>query len=120
MAASSGIGTEEAALGGDGIAHAGGVGLGAVDGLGHDLHADQLPAVAGHREADGAHAAVEVQQRRRPGSSWAYCGGDAVQALGSQRVDLIEGEGAEADGHAAEGVLDVARAIEGHGSPRRG
>ena len=109
----AGIGTEEAALGGDGIAHPGGIGFGTVDGLGNDLHADQLTAVAGHREADGAHAAVEIEQdivRLKLG----VFGSDAVEALGSQRVDLIEGEGAEADGHAAEGVLDAARAIEGH------
>ena len=58
----SGIGAEKAALGGYGLAHAGGVGLGALDGLRHDLHTDQFPALLGHRKADGAHAAVEIQQ----------------------------------------------------------
>ena len=44
----AGVSAEEAALGGDGVAHAGGVGLGAVDGLGDDLHADELAATVHH------------------------------------------------------------------------
>lgn len=35
------VGAEEAASGGDGFTHAGRVGLGAVDGFGDDLHADE-------------------------------------------------------------------------------
>ena len=59
----AGVGAEKAALGGDGVAHAGGIGLGAFNRFWHDLHAHQLPAVVYHRKADGAHAAVEVQQQ---------------------------------------------------------
>ena len=59
----TGIGAEEAALCGYGITHAGSIGLGAFDGLRHDLHADELPAMVCHGQANGAHAAVEIQQQ---------------------------------------------------------
>ena len=86
------IGAEEAAFGGNSAAHAGGVGLGALNGFGDDLHADELAAAVCHREADGAHAAVEVEQevlRLELG----VVGGDAVQPLGGEGVDLIERQG---------------------------
>lgn len=108
------IGAEEAAFGGNSAAHAGGVGLGALNGFGDDLHADELAATVCHREADGAHAAVEVEQevlRLELG----VVGGDAVQPLGGESVDLIERQGAEPDRDAAEGVLDEAGAGKGVG-----
>ena len=108
------IGAEEAAFGGNSAAHAGGVGLGALNGFGDDLHADELAAAVCHREADGAHAAVEVEQevlRLELG----VVGGDAVQPLGGESVDLIERQGAEPDRDAAEGVLDEAGAGKGMG-----
>ena len=110
----TGVGAEEAALGGDGVAHPGGVGLGAVNSLRHDLHADELPAAVGHRETDGTHAAVEVEQNVR-GFQLGILGSDAVEPLSGQCVDLIEGEGAESDRHTAKSILDVARAVERDG-----
>lgn len=110
----TGVGAEEAALSGDGVAHPGGVGPGAVNSFGHDLHADELTAAVGHGETDGTHAAVEVEQNVR----WfqlGVLGSDAVEPLSGQCVDLIEGEGAESDRHTAESILDVARAVEGDG-----
>lgn len=111
---STGVGAEKAALGGDGVAHPGGICLSAFNRFWYDLHPHQLPAVVYHRKADGAHAAVEVEQdivRLKLG----VFGSDAVEALGSQRVDLIEGEGAESDRHTAKSILDVARAVERDG-----
>ena len=110
----TGVGAEEAALGGDGVAHPGGVGLGTVNSLRHDLHADELPAAVGHRETDGTHAAVEVEQNVR-GFQLGVLGSDAVEPLSGQCVDLIEGEGAESDRHTAKSILDVARAVERDG-----
>ena len=110
----TGVGAEEAALGGDGVAHPGGVGLGAVNSLRHDLHADELPAAVGHGETDGTHAAVEVEQNVR-GFQLGVLGSDAVEPLSGQCVDLIEGEGAESDRHTAKSILDVARAVERDG-----
>ena len=77
------VGAEEAASGGDGFAHAGRVGLGAVDGFGDDLHADERAAAVHHRKADGAHAAVEVQQKVVRLELSVFCG-DAVKPLGGE------------------------------------
>lgn len=46
---------------------AGGVGLGVLDGGGNDLGADGFPSPAGQDQGDGPDAAVEVQDRLRPG-----------------------------------------------------
>ena len=108
------VGAEEAASGGDGFAHAGRVGLGAVDGFGDDLHADERAAAVHHRKADGAHAAVEVQQKIIRLELNVF-GGDAVKPLGGEGVDLIERQGAKPHRNAAEGVLDEAGAAEGVG-----
>ena len=110
----TGVGAEEAALGGDGVAHPGGVGPGAVNSLRHDLHADELTAAVSHGETDGTHAAVEVEQNVR-GLQLGVLGSDAVEPLSGQRVDLIEGEGAESDRHTAESILDIARTVERDG-----
>ena len=107
----SGIGTEKAALGSHGFAHAGSVGLGALDGLRHDLYADQLPALTCHGKADGAHAAVEIQQRVVRGQL-RVLRSNAVQPLGGKRVDLIEGQWSQPHRHAAKRVLNVARAVQ--------
>ena len=109
-----GIGAEKAALCGYSIPHAGGVGLGAVDGFGHDLHAHQLPAAVGHGQADGAHAAVEVQQRVIRGQL-RVLRGNAVKPLGGSGVDLIEGQRPQLHRYAAQGVLNKARAVQGTG-----
>ena len=107
----SGIGTEKAALGGYGLAYAGSVGLGTLDGLRHDLYTDQLPALIGHGKADGAHAAVEIQQRVVRGQL-RVLRGNAVQPLGGKRVDLIEGQRPQPHRYAAKRVLNVARAVQ--------
>ena len=106
---SAGVGAEKAALGGDG-----GICLSAFNRFWYDLHTHQLPAVVYHRKADGAHAAVEVQQQVVRGEL-GILGRDAVELLSGQCVDLIERQGAQPDGDAAEGVFEVARAIQGGG-----
>ena len=109
-----GVGTEEAALCGHSIPHAGGVGLGALDGFGHDLHAHQLPAPSHHGQADGTHAAVEVQQQVIRGQLGVLCG-NAVQPLGGQRVHLVERQRPQLHRNPAERIFDVARPVQGVG-----
>ena len=108
---SAGVGAEKAALGGDGVAHPSGICLSAFNRFWYDLHTHQLPAVVYHRKADGAHAAVEVQQQVVRGEL-GILGRDAVELLSGQCVDLIERQGAQPDGDAAEGVFEVARTIQ--------
>lgn len=108
------VGAEEATSGGNGFAHAGRVGLGAVDGFRDDLHADERAAAVHHRKADGAHAAVEVQQKVVRLELSVFCG-DAVELFGGEGVDLIERQRAKPHRDAAEGVLDEAGAAEGVG-----
>ena len=108
------IGAEETALCGYGITHAGSIGLGAFDGLRHDLHADELPAMVCHGQANGAHAAVEVQQQVIRGQLSIFCG-NAIELLSGQSVDLIERQGAQLHRNAAEGVLDEPGAVQGVG-----
>ena len=86
--------------------------FGILNGLGDYLHADDLSGGGGHGERDGAHAAVEVQHRiflrdLRLGD------GGLIEPLGLMMVHLIERPGGEPEGEAAEGVLDVAGAVEG-------
>ena len=90
---SAGVGAEKAALGGDGVAHPGGICLSAFNRFWYDLHTHQLPAVVYHRKADGTHAAVEVQQQVVRGEL-GILGRDAVELLSGQCVDLIERQGA--------------------------
>ena len=107
----AGVGTEKAAFAGDLSAHPGRVGAGAFNGLGNDLHPHQLPAAAGHRQSDGAHAAVKVQQQV-VGAQVCIGGSHGIQLFCAGRVHLIKGEGAQPDRHPAEGVLDRAGAKE--------
>ena len=106
------IGAEEAALGGDSVAHPGGIGLRAVDGFGYDLDADQLPAGIHHRQADGAHPAVEIQQQI-VGGELGVVGGDAVKLLRGEGVDLIEGQWPEPNRNALQGVFDESGTVQG-------
>ena len=107
----AGVGAEETALGRDGVAHPGGVGFGALDGLGDHLDPHQRAAALRHRKADGAHPAVEVQEQVvRAGGG--IGGGHAVELFGAGRVHLIKGEGAQAHRHPAEGVLDKAGTVQ--------
>ena len=85
------------------------LGINTVDG--NRVTEEEIKAIIQEGAAEGEIEEVEQDIVRL---KLGVFGSDAVEALGSQRVDLIEGEGAEADGHAAEGVLDAARAIEGH------
>ena len=64
-----------------------------------------------HGKADGAHAAIEIQQRVVRGQL-RVLRGNAVQPLGSQRVDLIEGQRPQPYRYAAKSVLNVARAVQ--------
>lgn len=110
----TGIGTQKAALGGGFRAHPGGVGLGAVHRLLHDLHADQLAALVRHGQTDGAHAAVEIQQQLA-GGQLGQLGGGAVELLCRQGVHLVEGQRPQPHRHPAQGVLDKPGAVEGQG-----
>lgn len=79
--------------------------------LRHDLYADQLPALTCHGKTNGAHAAVEIQQRVVRGQL-RVLRSNAVQPLGGKRVDLIEGQWSQPHRHAAKRVLNVARAVQ--------
>ena len=107
----TGICAEKSALCGHICTHAGSVSLGTFNGFRYDLHTDQLTAVRCHGKTNGAHAAVEVQQQVVRGEL-GILGRDAVELLSGQCVDLIERQGTQPDGDAAEGVFEVARAIQ--------
>ena len=109
----AGVGTEKAALGLDGGAHPGGVGFGALDGFGDDLDPHQGAAARRHRQADGAHPAVEVEQQVA-GGGVGVVGGHRVELLGAGGVDLVEGEGPQPHRHPAQAVLDKTRPVQGH------
>ena len=91
---------------------AGGVLPRVLHGLGDDLHPQELFGPPGHGEADGAGAAVQVQQHLVPGE-----GGVLrrlfVKTLRLVVVDLVEGEGGEPEGQATEMVLDGVRPPQG-------
>ena len=107
----AGVGAEKAAPGRDGFAHPGGVGLGALDGLGDHLDPDQGAAARRHGQADGAHSAIEIE-KQVAGGGVRVGGGHAVELLGAGGVHLVKGEGPQPDRHPAEGVLDEAGTAE--------
>ena len=107
-----GISAEEAALGGNRCTHAGGIGLGAFDGFGYNLYAHQLTAVVCHGKADGAHAAVEIQQKVIRCQLGVF-GSDAVELLSGKRVYLIKRKRAKLHRDAAEGVFNIPLSIQG-------
>ncbi len=80
--------------------------------LGDHLHADDLSGGGGHGQGDGANAAVEVQNGVVLGDLRLLDGG-LIEPLGLMVVHLIEGPGGQPEGKAAEGVLNIARAVEG-------
>ena len=76
------------------------------------LHTDDLPRGGSHGKGDGAHAAVQIQNRVR------FCDlrlrdGGFIEPLGLMVVYLIEGAGGETEIQTAEGILNVARTMEG-------
>lgn len=81
------------------------------DGLRHDLRAEDAPRVVRERERDGPRAAVEVEHgllSREPRE----LDGLGVEPLGLRMVDLIEGRHAQAEGLAAEHILQPVGAPE--------
>ena len=90
----------------------GGVFPGVLDGLGDDLHADDLSRPPGQGQGDGAGAAVEVQHRLGP-VQLCQLHGLFIEPLGLIVVHLIERAGGEPEAEAAELVLDPVPAPEG-------
>ena len=76
-----------------------GVALRVLDGFGDDLHAVEAAAAAGHREADGAGPAVEVEEDGLLGRGFVgvvrraerLLRRDGVQHFRLRRVHLVEG-----------------------------
>ncbi len=81
------------------------------DGVGVQLHADELLHMVRCAQADGACAAVGVQQRLLPGEAGVFDGG-AVEDLRLPGVDLVEALRADAEPLAAQLVLHVPGAVE--------
>ena len=77
-----------------------------------DLYADDLPRRASHGQRDGADAAVQVQHRVGLGDL-RLRDRHLVQPLRLMVVHLIKRPGGQAEIQAAEGVLDIAGAVEG-------
>lgn len=76
-----------------------------LDGLGDDLDTTDLFCVAGHEEADGADAAVEVPYGLIAGQAGAGQS-QAVEFLGLAWVDLVEGEGRDGEGYGFVGLFE--------------
>lgn len=104
----AGVAAEELRVG---HAVAAGILLGVLDGLGHQLRADHAPGVPGQAQGDGADAAVQVQHRLPPGELGEVQGG-GVQPLGLGPVDLEEGGHRQAEGQAAQRLLQPVPAPE--------
>lgn len=96
------------------VVHAvpGGVGPGVLNGLGDDLRADDLGGPLGQRQGDRADAAVEVQDGLRSGEP-GEVQSLSVQAFSLGPVDLEEGGDRQAEGHAAQGLLQKIPPPEG-------
>ncbi len=80
--------------------------------LGNHLHADDPSGSSCHGQGDGAHAAVQIQHRVRLGNA---CQGDGglIQPLGLVVVDLVERPGGQPEIQAAQGILNIPRAVVG-------
>lgn len=79
--------------------------------LGYDLRTEQAHAGAGRAQTDGACAAVEVEQYVA-GRGGRICGCLRVEMFSHFRVDLIEGQRADAENPAAERVGQPFFALE--------
>ena len=88
----------------------GGVCLRVTDGVGNDLHADELFAVLRHGQSDRAGAAVQVEQDFAAGQSGVGLR-LRVKALRLPAVDLPERKRRDTEAQAAQFVLDRAAAI---------
>ena len=84
---------------------------GVPDGVPVHFHAHNLPGLIGGRQADGADAAVGVEDDFFAGEVGGI-DGQPVEYGGLDGVHLIEAAGAEGVGLAAEGVEDEALAVE--------
>ena len=84
---------------------------GIPDGVPVHFHAHHLPGLVRGRQADGADAAVGVEDDLSAGEAGGVHG-QPVEHGGLDGVDLIEAAGAEGIGLAAEGVEDEALAVE--------
>ena len=84
------------------------------------LHPDDPSGGGCHGKGDGAHAAVQIQHQILLRNSGKVDGG-LIQPLCLMVVYLIEAPGGQPEGQAAEGVLDIALAVEGEKSvPQHG
>lgn len=90
----------------------GGVGLGVGDGGGNDLRTDDLARAPGHDQRDGTDTAVEVQHQLVPGESGKRQG-LFIEDLCLVPIHLVEGGDRDAEGEAAEGVVQPGMAPEG-------
>ena len=88
-----------------------GVADGVMDGIPVDLDADDLLRLAGGGQADGADAAVGVQNRFLTGQLGGI-NGEAVENGGLDGVDLIETAWADGVALAAEGVQNKSLAVQ--------
>ena len=77
----------------------------------HHLHANDLAGGFGHSKGDCAHAAVQIQHQIVFGNLRLGDGG-LIQPLGLMVIDLIKGAGGQPESKAAEGVFNVAGAVQ--------
>ena len=88
-----------------------GVCYGIADGVGVQFDADDFFRVAGCNEADGSDSAVSVHDALVSGKA-GQGDGFFVQVFRLNRVDLVEGLRGDAEGAAAEFILDVTASEE--------
>lgn len=88
-----------------------GVCYGIADGVRVQFDADDFSGIAGCDEADGSDSAVGVQDAFVSGEA-GQGDGFFVQFFRLNRVDLVEGLRGDAEGAAAEFILDVAASEE--------
>ena len=88
-----------------------GVCYGIADGVRVQFDADDFSGIAGCDEADGSDSAVGVQDAFVSGET-GQGDGFFVQVFRLNRVDLVEGLRGDAEGAAAEFILDVTASEE--------
>lgn len=84
---------------------------GVLDGAGGALDAQHRLGVGRGAKADGADAAVDIQHLLLPGQP-RQRNGLLVEPLGLQGVDLVKAAGADSKPQPAEGVRDIAGAVQ--------
>ena len=90
--------------------------LGALHGLGYDLHAQQTSAIRQHRKPDRTHTAVQIQQKII-GTQRGIFPRLGIQHLGGGGVDLIKLMHAHLQGNPCQRVADKAAAQHRAGLP---